>query len=60
MRLRCCKSRCAASWSFQKSGAEAWASMPLSSSRFAATSKKPPELFDAPAQIFVTRAQILD
>jgi hypothetical protein len=33
--------------------------MRLSSARFAATSKKPPELFDARAQFVVGRAQIL-
>jgi hypothetical protein len=34
--------------------------MLFNSSRFAATSKKPPELFDALAQVVVTRAQILE
>jgi hypothetical protein len=59
-RLRCCRSFCAASWSDQKSGAEASASMRASSSRFAATSKKPPELLDAPLQLFRARAQLLN
>jgi hypothetical protein len=34
--------------------------MRLNSSRFDATSKKPPELLDARAQVFVTGAQVLD
>jgi hypothetical protein len=32
--------------------------MRADSSRFAATSKKPPELFDARAQLFGARAQV--
>src|SRR5215212_80358 len=58
MRLRCCKTFCAASWSFQKSGSDACASSFESSSRFAATSKKPPELFDARAQGVGPHAQV--
>jgi hypothetical protein len=52
-RLRCAISFCAAAWSFQKSCALACCSMRFSSSRFAATSKKPPELFHARAQVLV-------
>src|SRR5215208_1115167 len=58
MRLRCCRTFCAASWSFQKSGSDACASSFESSSRFAATSKKPPELFDARAQPVGPQAQV--
>src|SRR5215212_11179362 len=58
MRLRCCKTFCAASWSFQKSGSDALASSRDSSPRFAATSKKPPELFDARAQAVGPQAQV--
>jgi hypothetical protein len=58
MRLRCCKTFCAASWSFQKSGSDACASSFSSSERFDATSKKPPELFDARAQLFGAQAQV--
>jgi hypothetical protein len=57
-RLRCWRSFCAASWSFQKSGSDARASRQLNSARFAATSKKPPKLFDARAQLFGARAQV--
>jgi hypothetical protein len=55
-RLRCCKSFWAASWSDQKSGAAARSSIRASSARLAGTSKKPPELFDASAQIVVSGA----
>src|SRR2546421_1076101 len=58
MRLRCCKTFCAASWSDQKSGAEAFSSSRRNSARFDATSKKPPKLLDAHAQVFGTRAQV--
>jgi hypothetical protein len=57
-RLRCCKSFCAASWSDQKSGSAAFSSSRRSSSRFDATSKKPPELLDARAQVVGARAQV--
>src|ERR1051325_11696381 len=57
-RLRCCKTFCAASWSFQKSGSDARASSLDNSSRFVATSKKPPELFDARAQLLGPQAQV--
>src|SRR5918992_1534897 len=57
-RLRCWRTFCAASWSFQKSGSDARASSFPSSSRFAATSKKPPELFDARAQGVGPHAQV--
>jgi hypothetical protein len=58
-RLRCCRSFCAASWFDQKSGAEDWDSIESNSACFAGTSKKPPELFDSLAQIFVRSFQIL-
>src|SRR5215210_5354920 len=58
IRLRCCKTFCAASWSFQKSVSDARASSLDNSSRFAATSKKPPELFDARAQGVGPHAQV--
>src|SRR5215207_9196356 len=58
MRLRCWRTFCAASWSFQKSGSDACASSLESSSRFVATSKKPPELLDARAQLVGPQTQV--
>src|ERR1043165_10127031 len=58
MRLRCCKTFCAASWSDQKSGSDALSSKRRSSSFFDATSKKPPDLLDARAQVFGAQAQV--
>ena len=58
-RLRRPISFCASSWSDQKSDADACPSMRFNSSRFAGTSKKPPELFDPRPQVFIRRAQIL-
>src|SRR5256714_14696958 len=58
MRLRCCKTFCAASWSDQKSGSEAFSSSRRNPARFDATSKKPPELLDARAQVFGPQAQV--
>src|SRR5437764_8374117 len=59
-RRRCCMTRCASAWSFQKSGAAARDSRRVSSSSGRAASKMTPKIFGALAEVFVTPHQLVD